>query len=77
MRAYVENLVDRSAKLLRQSYPVARKQECWTVAYGVVSICFNHESLTPLEPPPKYGRAAKAAAKALIATLNENEQDAA
>jgi len=69
MRGYVEYLIERSSELLRQSYPASSKQQCWSVAYGVISICFNHESLTPLQPPPKYLRAAKSSARALIDTL--------
>lgn len=69
MLDYVDGLVVRASAMLNQSYANASKKDCWTVAYGVVSICFNQESLVALEPPPKYARAAKAAAWALVRTL--------
>ncbi|MEM1227850.1 MAG: TetR/AcrR family transcriptional regulator [Planctomycetota bacterium] len=69
MRGYVDGVIERSAGLLKREYPSASRQRCWAVAYGVVSICFNHESLSPIEPPPKYRRAAKEAARVLIQTL--------
>ena len=68
---YVDGLVERSATMLHQSYTNASKKDCWTVAYGVVSICFNQESLAALEPPSKYARAAEAAAWALVRTLED------
>ena len=69
MRGYVDRLIACCADLLHEVYPNASKQHCWAVGYGVVSICFNHESLTPLQPPPKYLRAAKSSALELIGTL--------
>ncbi len=69
MKRYIDRLVDRSASLLRQAYPKAPRQQCWSAAYGVVSICFNQESLTPLGLPPKYLKAAKSSADVLINSL--------
>ena len=69
MMGYIDRLIDRSASLLRRAYPETSNQKCWAAAYGVVSICFNQESLTPLGPPPKYLRAAKSSAEVLITSL--------
>lgn len=74
MRDWIDRLVDWSADLLRRAYPAARRRQCWAVGYGVISICFNHESLTPLQPGPRYQRAAKAAALALIQSLDCDSQ---
>ncbi|HBE69242.1 MAG TPA: TetR/AcrR family transcriptional regulator [Planctomycetaceae bacterium] len=74
MQDYVEYFVTESAALLKKSYPDATRKQCWSVAYGLISICFNHESLAPLQPPPKYSRAAKAAAEALVTTLASTNQ---
>ncbi len=71
MKGYVERLVNQSAKLLRQAYPEASRRDCWSVAYGIVSICFNQESLTPLELPPRYLKAARATADLLIRSLEQ------
>ena len=74
MQGWIHRLVDWSADLLRQAYPAIPRRQCWSVGYGVISICFNHESLTPLELGPRYHRAAKAAAMALVHTLDSESQ---
>lgn len=71
MRGYIDGLVEKSANLLKEAFPASSKQNCWSVAYGVVSICFNQESLTPLSLPPKYTKAAKACAMRLIDSLKQ------
>ncbi|MEM0926748.1 MAG: TetR/AcrR family transcriptional regulator [Planctomycetota bacterium] len=74
MRGYVERLLERVSTLLREEFPEAPKRQCWVVAYGVVSICFNHESLTPLGFSSKHRRAAKESAISLIGTLRRETQ---
>jgi len=71
VKGYVDELVKRSTDLLHEAHPMPSRRDCWSVAYGVISICFNHESLTPLDLPPKYLRAARSAAQTLIASLSE------
>lgn len=69
MFGYVDSLVSKASKLLRSAFPAAAPRECWAVAYGVVSICFNQESLVTLQLPPRYLKAAKACAGTLIDSL--------
>ena len=69
LKGYIARLVERSASLLKHAHPAASRQRCWAVAYGVISICFNQESLTPLNFPPRYLKAAKASAEVLINSL--------
>ena len=69
MKRYVQHLADRSAVLLREEFPHAGRQACWNVAWGIVSICFNQESLTPLNLEPRFARAAKKSAMVLIESL--------
>ena len=69
MFGYVDGLVTKLAKQLRLAFPKARKQDCWNVAYGVVSICFNQESLSPMQLPPKYLKAARTCSEALVNSL--------
>lgn len=69
MFGYVDGLVGDVSRQLRLAFPSASKQQCWNVAYGVVSICFNQESLSPMQLPPKYLKAARASAKALVQSL--------
>ncbi|MEM6470579.1 MAG: TetR/AcrR family transcriptional regulator [Planctomycetota bacterium] len=70
MQDYVDWLVTRCAELLRIEYPGATKKKCWDVSYGLVCLCFNQESLTPLQLPRKYAKAAKLSAEILIASLD-------
>lgn len=69
MSDYVEDVVSMTAKQLALAFPTAKRSDCWSVAYGVVSIWFNHDSLAPLHLPPKYHQAARATARRLIDTL--------
>ena len=70
MFSYVDGLVGDLSKQLRVAFPNASSQKCWSVAYGVVSICFNQESLSPMRLPPKYLRAARSCSEALIYSLD-------
>jgi len=66
---YIEELVATTADQLRQEYPTVTRQQCWAVAYGVVCICFNQESLVPLQLPNKFLQAARNSARRLIESL--------
>lgn len=67
---YVQELVDATTTQLKREFPSVSKGQCWIVSYGVVGICFNHESLAPLKLPAKFAKAAKSSARALIGTLS-------
>lgn len=69
MKGYIDRFVGRCAALLQGDFPSVPKSQCWAVAYGVVSICFNQESLVSLELPSKYAKAAKRTAQILIDSL--------
>ena len=69
MFGYVDDLVGDVSKQLRLAFPEAGKSKCWAVAYGIVSICFNQESLSPMNLPPKYLKAARVSSEALIQSL--------
>jgi len=71
MTEYIEDLVNKSANLLKQEFPGASRQQCWSVAYGIICICFNQESLTSLHLSAKYTKAAKSCAEVLIDSLRE------
>ncbi len=68
---YVDDLVSGTAKELSAAFSSASRQHCWEVAYGVICICFNHESLAPLKLPPRFHRAARRCSEALIESLSE------
>lgn len=72
MSGYIDDLVKVTAEQLRQEFPSATRQQCWSVAYGVVCICFNQESLVSLRLPKKYLEGARYCARTLIESLGEN-----
>ena len=69
MFGYVDGLVTSLAKHLILAFPKAGKQRCWRIAYGVVSVCFNQESLAPMQLPPRYLRSARYCAQLMIQSL--------
>lgn len=72
MTEYIDELVKLTAEQLRQEFPAATRQQCWSVAYGVVCICFNQESLISLHLPKKFLEAARFSARRLIDSLGEH-----
>ena len=70
MTSYVDDLVVASARLLRSAFPEAGHARCWAVAYGVVGLCFNQESLRPLQLPPRYPKAVRTCVDTLIESLS-------
>lgn len=71
MLGYVEHLVDQITDQLRLAYPGATRPRCWSIAYGVVGICFNQESLSPLGLSNSYLKAARKCSESLIQSLGQ------
>lgn len=69
MVVIVEDTISATRDQLRREFPHATASVAWTVAYGVVGICFNYESLVPLALSRRHHTAARASALALIETL--------
>lgn len=69
MLDYVDDLVSGTAAELRKAFPDTSRARCSEVAYGVVSICFNQESLAPLGLAPRYLRSARNCSRILIESL--------
>lgn len=69
MTGYIDKLVRTIAAQLRHTAPDAGRAACWSVAYGLVSLCFNDQSLRPLGLPPKYAKSARDCAERLLASL--------
>ncbi len=70
LTAYIDDLIAQVARILRCEFSTAKPAACWNVAYGLISICFNHESLVPLDLPVRYRKGARNASKRLIETLS-------
>ena len=69
MLDFVEHTLRTMRRVLRDDHPKATAAQVKAVAYGIVSIWFNHSSLTPIRPPATHRRAALAAARTLVASL--------
>ena len=71
VKSFVDDFVVKIANLLNEERPKATKKQCWNVAYGLVCLSFNHDSLQPLQLEPKYLRAAWQMAQSMLDTLPE------
>ena len=69
LKVLIDDFSQTIADLLAREFPNATAQRRWDVAYGIVSIYYNHEALVPLQLPKKYRRAARKSAEALVDTL--------
>ena len=69
LATYIEALTASIAGELRRAYPSASRADAAAVAYGIVGLCFNQESLAPLALPPRYLRASRECARRLAASL--------
>ena len=69
---YVDDFIQLVSNQLKLIAPKSSTSKRWQVAYALVCISFNQESLQPLVLPPKYLKAARKTAKLLITALVEN-----
>ncbi len=69
MRRYVDEFTEVVAKTLRNEFPNATRDDCLDVAAGIVGICFNVESLSPLGKIDDIRRSSHNAARRLVSTL--------
>ncbi|MGI9518390.1 MAG: TetR/AcrR family transcriptional regulator [Pirellulaceae bacterium] len=66
---YIDNYVQQVASQLKLISPASTPKNRWNVAWGLVCISFNQESLLPLNLPARYLKGARSAARTLISTL--------
>jgi len=71
MAETVENSIATVRDILRLEVPTADARRAWDIAYGVVGIYFNHESLHPLALPRRHRTAARNSARLLIESLGD------
>ncbi|CAM2069384.1 TetR/AcrR family transcriptional regulator [Sulfidibacter corallicola] len=67
---WLEGFVVKLGALLGQAYPNADAKRCWAVAYGIISIYFNQESMGPLDLADTYREAARANSARLLDSLS-------
>ena len=66
---WFEDFVDAVDDVLRTSFPEAKKDEIRCVAYGIVAIYNNHQSMAALGAPNRHRSVAQQAAGRLLASL--------
>lgn len=69
MTTWITSFVDKLGARLRECYPESSAELCWQVAYGLIGVYFNHESLAPLELGSKFRLGARQSARALLSSL--------
>ena len=69
MRDWIQNYTNEYVGLLRGDYPDASDKQLEAVAFGLVSLYFNLDSLSPLNLGTDYRESAKEAALRLVSTL--------
>ena len=69
MATYIDDVVGMVTSQLRLEFPERSRKTCWAVAYGVVCIWFNQESLGPLRLSPKYLKSARGSMQVLDDSL--------
>ena len=69
MAAWVTTFVGQVSDVIAGDHPDASEDDLLAVAYGIVGIYFNTDSLAPLSLPGAYRTAARQAANRLIRTL--------
>lgn len=70
MSDWLHSFVEKLANYLNACREQANSTACWHVAYGIIGIYFNHESLAPLGLHQDYATGARAAVEALIESLS-------
>lgn len=69
---WLNQFVGTLCQVLQDCHPERDQARCWAVAYGLASIYFSHEAMTPLSLPKEYGVAAVKSARALVESLERD-----
>ena len=69
MRDWMEEYVKQFASVIQQAHPQASKEKALTIAYGIIGIYHNHDSLLPLKLAPEYRTRARQSAELLFEGL--------
>lgn len=69
---FVENFVNLLTVEMATIHPQAKKSDRWSVANGLVAICFSAEALMPLHLSKRHEKSWKRCAKQLIDSLSKS-----
>ena len=70
MQSWMQRFTDDTVSLLKRDYPAAGTDQLNAVAFGLISLYFNLDSLAPLDMNQQYRQPAQEAAQYLINSLN-------
>lgn len=74
LQSWVNHFIDSIAQILDSEFPDNTRQDIHAVAFGIISLYFNLDSLSPLGLAEDNRRSALSAAKKLIGTLIETSE---
>ncbi|MCZ4282227.1 TetR/AcrR family transcriptional regulator [Kiloniella laminariae] len=69
LRNWINSFTQDIQTILGSIFPQAKREQVDAVAFGLVSLNFNLDALSPLNIGPEYRRAARTCAESLISTL--------
>lgn len=69
MQGWMQHFSDTISNILRNDHPAADEADIAAVSFGLISLYFNLDSLSPLAMDGQYRLPAKQAAERLVATL--------
>lgn len=72
MVQWYRNYVEAVANIIKIDYPDSSEDEIRVVAWGIVSIVFNVQSLVPLDADAQFSNDGVQASKRLLASLNSS-----
>lgn len=67
---WLTGFIDRLAQELQSAFPNASAERCQSVSFGIISIYFNLDALSPLGITQRYRPHAIDSARALVASLH-------
>lgn len=70
MKSWLDDFVQDTTVLIRRDYPDASQKNIDAVSFGIISLYFNLDSLTPLSIPSEYRASARHAADILLKGLD-------
>ena len=75
MQAWMQHFSDTVTDILRNDFPEANETDLAAVSFGMISLYFNLDSLSPLDMNEQYRLPAKQAAERLVATLKHSSKE--
>lgn len=69
IKAWMEGYIEQMSQDLLEHHPHCSLEQCTRVAYGIIGIVFNHDSMAPLQMDDQFGQIARESARLLLNNL--------